>query len=219
MFSVEMQPTFLVTGITTATPMVFTTAVDHGLTTGDIVDIFGVVGIEAANRTKQPITVLSGTTFRFTDSLGTADTYTSGGVVAIPAGGAQFAAKNANNRWPGTMTATGQVIRLDRYPHGALPAPDAAVLHRLAAYQEATANPDDVNKEVVHEIYGRVKGGPWILAVTLSEADTHVAGSGFFWFAKDCPAWPEMYIKATGTPSSTNDGTCHLIIPGGGKVL
>lgn len=70
-----------VSGATNASPIVITTAANHGLTTGQTVIIAGVVGNTAANGS-WTITVTSPTQFSLTGSTGNA-AYTSGGTVSV----------------------------------------------------------------------------------------------------------------------------------------
>lgn len=68
-----------ITGATNATPIVITTATAHGLADSDAVIISGVLGNTAANAAWL-ITVLSGTTFSLSGSVGSG-AYTGGGMV------------------------------------------------------------------------------------------------------------------------------------------
>jgi hypothetical protein len=67
-----------ITNATNASPIVITTSVAHGLTTGDTVAVIGVGGNGAATGTHQ-VTVLSATTFSLDGSTGDG-AYTQGGV-------------------------------------------------------------------------------------------------------------------------------------------
>ena len=72
-----------VTGATNASPVVITSAVPHGLVTGDLVALSGVAGNAGANE-DWLVTVLSSTTFSLDSSVGTG-VYASGGTwTAIP---------------------------------------------------------------------------------------------------------------------------------------
>jgi len=72
--------TGLITAITQASAAVVTTALPHGLTTGNTVTIAGVLGMTGANGT-WTITVLSTTTFSITYNSSSAPAYISGGVI------------------------------------------------------------------------------------------------------------------------------------------
>jgi PKD repeat protein/DNA-binding beta-propeller fold protein YncE len=77
-------PSFTVTGATNASPIAVTTALAHGLATGQRVSIAGVLGNTAANGVF-PVTVVDATHFTLDGSIGSG-AYTSGGTgVAIVA--------------------------------------------------------------------------------------------------------------------------------------
>lgn len=67
-----------ITGASFATPIVITTALPHGLTTGELVRVTGVNGNAGANGDWY-VTVLTGTTFALDDSIGSG-AWTSGGI-------------------------------------------------------------------------------------------------------------------------------------------
>lgn len=69
-----------VTGATNASPIAITTAVAHGLSTGDVVSISGVTGNTAANGLSWTITVTGATTFTLNSSVGNG-AYVNGGIV------------------------------------------------------------------------------------------------------------------------------------------
>lgn len=69
----------LIVNVTAGTPIVVTTASPHGLSTGDVATIAGVIGAIAANGT-WTITVTGATTFSLNGSIGGA-AYTGGGVL------------------------------------------------------------------------------------------------------------------------------------------
>src|SRR6202012_1339950 len=73
--------TLAVTGITNANPGVVTTDLNHGYTTGQVINIAGAVGISGVNNTPLTITVLSQTTFSIGIDTTSSGTWTSGGVV------------------------------------------------------------------------------------------------------------------------------------------
>ena len=70
----------IVTAATNATPIVITTETPHGLASGAITYIRGVLGNTAANAESPVITVISPTTFSINGSVGNG-AYTSGGLV------------------------------------------------------------------------------------------------------------------------------------------
>lgn len=70
----------VISNATNATPIVITTATDHGLSTGTVSLIRGVLGNTAANTEGTAITVLSPTTFSINGSVGNG-AYISGGFV------------------------------------------------------------------------------------------------------------------------------------------
>lgn len=72
--------TLNVTGITVANPGVVTTDQPHGLTTGNVITIFGLVGMDPVEGIPQTITVLTPTTFSISNTIGY-PVYVSGGVV------------------------------------------------------------------------------------------------------------------------------------------
>jgi hypothetical protein len=73
--------TLAVTGITLANPGVVTTNLNHGFTTGQIINIAGVVGMTAVNNTPLTVTVLTQTTFSIGVNTSGYGAYVSGGVV------------------------------------------------------------------------------------------------------------------------------------------
>jgi len=73
--------TLAVTGITQANPGVVTTNLNHGFTTGQVINIAGVVGMTAVNNTPLTITVLTQTTFSIGVNTSGYGAYVSGGVV------------------------------------------------------------------------------------------------------------------------------------------
>lgn len=69
-----------ITNATKASPVVITTSAVHGLSTGDIVSIYDIVGMVQLNGRQFTITVVSTTTFSLDDEDGTSHTaYSSGG--------------------------------------------------------------------------------------------------------------------------------------------
>lgn len=71
----------IITNATNTSPIVVTTAVAHGLTTGDsLFQIKGVLGNTAANGFSPVVTVLSATTFSINGSVGNG-AYISGGII------------------------------------------------------------------------------------------------------------------------------------------
>lgn len=89
----------VITGITQADPAVVTTSASHGLTTGVLVTLSGVVGMTEVNGRAFTITVLSPTTFELDNEDSTGHTaYVSDGIstfnalntVGDPAGGGSF---------------------------------------------------------------------------------------------------------------------------------
>ncbi len=70
-----------VSGITTASNGVVTTNLAHGLSTGNIITLTGVVGMTAINGTPLTITVLTPTTFDSGVNTSGFGTYTSGGTI------------------------------------------------------------------------------------------------------------------------------------------
>jgi hypothetical protein len=78
----QLQPSSLnVTGITNANPGVVTTGLTHGFSTGQVINITGVVGMSGINNTPLTITVLTPTTFSIGKNTTSSGTYVSGGVV------------------------------------------------------------------------------------------------------------------------------------------
>lgn len=94
--------TTAITGATTATPIVITSA-GHGRATGDIVTIAGVGGNTPANGTFR-VLVLTSSTFSLVGSIG-AGTYTSGGTVQFR-GGNQLGTGTSNMLATGAATDT-----------------------------------------------------------------------------------------------------------------
>jgi len=73
--------TLSVTAITNANPGVVTTALNHGLTTGSVIYINGIVGMTALNSIPLTVTSLSLTTFSIGVNTTSYTTYVSGGVI------------------------------------------------------------------------------------------------------------------------------------------
>ena len=73
--------TILVTGITNANPGVVTTNLNHGYTTGQVVNIAGVVGMSGINGVPLTATVLTQNTFSIGINTTGSGAWTSGGVV------------------------------------------------------------------------------------------------------------------------------------------
>ena len=71
----------LVTGITNANPGVATTNLNHGYSTGQVINISGVVGMSGVNNTPLTITVISETTFSIGVNTTSSGAYVSGGIV------------------------------------------------------------------------------------------------------------------------------------------
>lgn len=70
-----------VTGITNANPGVVTVDLNHGYTTGQVINIAGAVGISGINGTPLTITVVTQTSFSIGINTTSSGTWTSGGVV------------------------------------------------------------------------------------------------------------------------------------------
>lgn len=70
-----------VSGITNANPAVITTNLNHGFTSGQVIQITGATGTIGVNGTNFAITVLSLTTFSIPLNTTTSGNYTGGGVV------------------------------------------------------------------------------------------------------------------------------------------
>jgi hypothetical protein len=73
--------TLSVTGITNANPGVVTTNLNHGFTTGQVIEMTGVVGMSGVNGTPLTITVLTPVTFSIGTNTTSSGAYVSGGVV------------------------------------------------------------------------------------------------------------------------------------------
>lgn len=69
-----------VSSITVANPGVVTTVLNHGFTTGQVINIAGVVGMTQVNNTPLTVTVISPKTFSI-GNTSTFSAYTSGGVI------------------------------------------------------------------------------------------------------------------------------------------
>jgi len=108
-----------ITAVSNTSPIVITTAVNHGLITGQLVTINGVSGNVGANGT-WPIVVTGLTTFTLTGSTGTG-TYTSGGNVFIPNDFSTLIWDELENVWrlvyntngDGTTLGTSQSLKVD----------------------------------------------------------------------------------------------------------
>lgn len=73
--------TLLVSNITNANPGVITTGFNHGFTTGQVINITGVVGTTGINGVALTITVISPTSFSIGINTTTNGAYVSGGVI------------------------------------------------------------------------------------------------------------------------------------------
>ena len=73
--------TLQVTGITNANPGVMTTNLNHGYTTGQVINVTGVVGMSGINGVPLTITVITENSFSLGINTTSSGTYTSGGVV------------------------------------------------------------------------------------------------------------------------------------------
>lgn len=71
----------LVEAITNANPGVITTTLNHGFSTGQVINITGIVGMTALNNTPLTITVLSHNTFSIGVDTTSYPAYVSGGVI------------------------------------------------------------------------------------------------------------------------------------------
>jgi hypothetical protein len=72
----------LISGVTNASPGVVTTALNHGLATGQVINITGATGMTILNSAPLTITVLTPTTFSIGINTISSGTYTGGGVVS-----------------------------------------------------------------------------------------------------------------------------------------
>ncbi len=79
--NVLVGSTMAVTGITQANPGVVTTLLNHGLPTGQVINIAGIVGMTELNNTPLTITVLTEKTFSIGVDTSAYTAYVSGGVV------------------------------------------------------------------------------------------------------------------------------------------
>lgn len=70
-----------VAGITNANPGVMTTTLNHGFTTGQVINVSGVVGMSGINGTPLTITVITEKTFSIGINTSGSGTYVSGGVI------------------------------------------------------------------------------------------------------------------------------------------
>jgi hypothetical protein len=71
-----------ITGAVNAAGLIRITSAAHGFSTGNVVDISGVVGTTEANRTGWTITVIDANTFDLQGSV-FANAYISGGLVSL----------------------------------------------------------------------------------------------------------------------------------------
>lgn len=83
-YCVHNNPIFQITNATNASPIVITTSTNHGLTTGQLVGISGVLGNTAANG-QWIVTVSTPTTFSLNSSTGNG-AYTGDGKLCVPGG-------------------------------------------------------------------------------------------------------------------------------------
>jgi hypothetical protein len=115
----DLKPNSInITNITNASSAIITTSAAHGLTTGDIVFLYQINGMNELNGSRPTITVLSPTTFSVGYDTTVYNTYTSGGIVQRPV---YFSVKASSDgvlsksspavsfRWPGPTNLTGGV--------------------------------------------------------------------------------------------------------------
>lgn len=127
-----------ITAATNATPIVITTGTAHGLVTGDVVEIVGVLGNVAANGV-WTVTVVDATHFSLANSVGSA-AYTSGGTVLTPL----VDPLNRNNfrRLDQTLPVSGSYF----VPFGFAPVLDPAIGNTITigadVYHEDGVTPD-----------------------------------------------------------------------------
>lgn len=79
--SILVGSTMQVTGLTNANPGVVTTSINHGFSTGQVIQINGATGVTGINAINFTITVLSQTTFSIGINTSTLGTYTGNGIV------------------------------------------------------------------------------------------------------------------------------------------
>lgn len=103
-YCVNNNPILTVSGATNATPIVITTSAAHGLATGQIVGISGVLGNTAANG-QFAITVTGANTFSLTSSVGNG-VYSSGGLITVPGGMPATPLSGPAGFFEGTTTGT-----------------------------------------------------------------------------------------------------------------
>lgn len=99
------NPLFQVTAATNASPIAITTSANHGLSTGQLVGVNGVLGNTNANG-QFIITVTGSTTFTLNSSTGNG-TYTGGGFVSAPGGMPNTPVNGAAGFFEGTSVVLG----------------------------------------------------------------------------------------------------------------
>lgn len=107
-YCVHSNPIFQISNATNATPIQITTTDPHGLTTGRLVGISGVLGNTAANG-QFIVTVVNGTQFTLNSSVGNG-AYTGDGKLCVPGGMPTTPNSAPAGFFEGTITgtATGQ---------------------------------------------------------------------------------------------------------------
>ena len=165
----SVQP---ITGATNTSPISITTSSSHGLATGAIVTIIGVLGNIGANGT-WPITVTSGTTFTLTGSTGTG-AYTSGGTAYVPTSMSVLAWDEINQVWrfffntngDGTTIGASQSVKVNNFimdgyiAIGPDPADTGAIRLSNNTYIFSESNPPGADIQLIGgDLNNRIKLG------------------------------------------------------------
>lgn len=165
----SVQP---ITGATNTSPISITTSSSHGLATGAIVTIIGVLGNIGANGT-WPITVTSGTTFTLTGSTGTG-AYTSGGTAYVPTSMSVLAWDEINQVWrfffntngDGTTIGASQSVKVNNFimdgyiAIGPDPADTGAIRLSNNTYIFSESNPPGADVQLIGaDLLNRIKLG------------------------------------------------------------
>lgn len=190
----------VVSGASNATPIVITTTTDHGMSTGEEVEVFGVLRNATANGIFK-MTKLSATTFSLNGSAGIDEMHPT----SLP----RARAVNPTERtFPADTTLQGTIHRIT----------DRAESAKCRLYCVASQEPLGAGTDVDVRLFGRPTGTPamdWHELAKLTSADTWTQGPGgsIFVAVKDNIAvYPEMMLATIQFGGSTTTVQPWLIL-------
>lgn len=141
----QWSTTRTVTAATNAEPIAITTSVAHGLSTGNKVEITGVLGNTAANDT-WTITVTGASTFTLDDSVGNA-AYTSGGTVTVGVSQINYSSVPTASTGVGAAKVTARELLRSTDGQATTYYVDATVADNVTTTASSTKNDDELAVE------------------------------------------------------------------------